>query len=616
MLRSNYGYGNEVTRTAPRSPNNRAPRQLSDQDLLRVSPALAFAPTRAPNAITIRNNLLKDKFASPPFVVVTKEEGSRTDLHPYLNKSKWKLLLESVLDLQRFNRPEEIEMALMTLDDNNTTPLHVAAWKAPPKIALLMLNLVPGAKRREFLLAVDHDGNTPLHLACANLDERVEFSVIKHVLLLAPEALEMRNNYGDSPLHLLVSSPGFSRGQDFAVEAAAEEAITSLLMMVGHMAIIRNRSGATLLHVAIAHGAHERVLVQVLNLAPTAAHVPDNHGMLPLHYVAAFGGRGGTPWTFAGQLIWAFPEAISSQSEHGDTPLHLLISNAYKHVKKDQFLDRNTTKLAELLVGSGMQDNCPLLIKNNEHLTPLHGCALFDTPPQLTRLLMESPLAIQASHLATNFGATALHLCCANSNVSESVANVEALATIYSCSAIDSKNRTALMVAVQNSKASSKVTKALLKVDPDCANVATVKGQHLALHLALQGSKIRGGAIKALLKAYPEGVRALTTRGNTPLHEACKYGAPISVIEILISHYPSALRHANEKGQLPIDRAQSAKASDEVMAVLEGRDFVRSPVPNTVSEDFTVDFASPELFTVSANDPRKRSRRKNSLREV
>lgn len=572
---------------------------------MRVSPASAFAPRGVPASPLVHNDLKKG-IDSPPFVVVSKDQGSRSNLHPYLQKSQWKLLLDSVLELQGLERPDVVEATLMATDENNSTVLHIASWKAPPKVALFVLNLIPNKKRKEFLLSVDSDGNTPLHLACANLDERVEFSVIKHVLLLAPDALEMRNNSGDSPLHLLVSSPGFCRGQEFSVEAAAEEAITSLLMMVGHMANIRNTSGATLLHVAIAHGAHERVLVQVLDLAPTAAHIPDNRGMIPLHYVAAFGG---TPWTFVGQLIWSFPESIVAQTENGDTPLHLLMSNAHKHVKKDKFLDRNTTKLAELLRGADIQDNCPLLIKNKEHLTPLHGCALFDTPPQLTRLLMESPLAVQASDLTTQFGATALHLACANSYVSESVANVETLATLHACNVVDSNSRTPLMVAVQNPKASSKVTKALLKACPQAASAVTEKGAHTALHLALQGSKVREGVVKALLKAFPDGAHTETIRGNMPLHEACKYGAPLEVIEILISYCTRALRHKNKRGKTPLDQARAAKAGDEVIAVLEGRDFERSPVTKTVS-DFTVDFSTHARTSLSmAPEPQKRSRR-------
>jgi ankyrin repeat protein len=530
----------------------------------------------------------KKHIATPPFLVVKKngEVGSRTNLHTFLKRSDWKAVLECIVTLHTLKRPDEIHEALTKRNDNEATALHTAAWKAPPKLALIIMDLIPVKQQKEYLLSLDSDGNTPLHLACANLDDRMDFSVIKTVLLLAPEALEMGNNSGDSPLHLLVSSPGFCRGQDSSVEAAAEEAVGSLLMMVGHMANFRNISGATPLHVAIAHGAHERVMVTLLSMAPTAAYIPDNRGMLPLHYVAAFGG---TPFTFVGQLICSFPEGITAQTENGDTPLHLLMSNAHKHVKKGQFLDRNTTKLAELLVGSDIQDNCPLLIRNNEHLLPLHGCGLFDTPPQITKILMDSPLARQASCVTTQSKATALHLACANINVSDSVANLEALATAQACAIFDTKDRTPLMVAVQNTKASSKVTKTLIKIYPNAAKQTTKKGQ-LPLHLALHSRKVKESVVKALLKVYPLGARAATHSGNTPLHEACKHGASVGVIERLISQYPEALQHKNKKGELPIDRVLSGRVRKEVIAVLEGKSFVRSKVQKSIS-DFSVDFS-------------------------
>jgi Ankyrin repeat len=213
------------------------------------------------------------------------------------------------------------------------TPLHTVCWKGPPQLALLMLETIPTPEQRRLaLLKRDVHGNTPLHIACAHLDHSVDFTVIKNLLLLAPEALDQVNSTsggggGDSPLHLLVgTSPGFARRRsssatttttlqdssssssssstntkkklDFSVEAAAEEAISSLLQMVGHWATLPNDAGLTLLHCAIAHGAHERVLVKLLSMSmsasvgPTimgggggAAAIPDNRGMLPLHFV-------------------------------------------------------------------------------------------------------------------------------------------------------------------------------------------------------------------------------------------------------------------------------------------------------------------------------------------
>jgi len=514
----------------------------------------------------------------------TEEASSASNLlHRYLRTAEWKLLLEAILKLQSAGQ-NTIQSALSCRNELGETPLHVAAWKAPPRLALLMLELVPTDVCKQLLLTVDDDGNTPLHLACANLDETVEFAVIKNVLLLAPDSLEMQNLYGDTPLHLLVCSKAFAKSSNFAVEAAAEEATTSLLMMVGHLAIVKNDCGLTLLHIAIAHGAHERVLVKLLSLGPAAAQVRDQRGMLPVHYVAAFGG---TPWTFVRQLLQTSAESCTAQTENGDTPLHLLMSNAKKNLvqpKKHRFVNRNTIKLAELFVGGktpsnssgssgssrgggGGDTNSPLLVLNTEYLTPLHCCALFDTPPQLTKSIMSSPYAKQASVLTTQFGATALHLACASSRVADSLNNLEAIATPEACDIKDFNDRTPLMVAVQNSRATGDVIKTLTEAYPKGAAISSELGL-LPLHLAVQSSKVRESTLRPLLEAYPDSVYHVTKTGNTALHEACAHGAPPAVLRLLIMKNPGAVKVVNDAGGKPVDCALKGNAKEDILALL------------------------------------------------
>jgi ankyrin repeat protein len=386
--------------------------------------------TGSPKTITI----LDDHDISSVLVALRQsrqQSGAQTNMpddewswHRMLKQSEWEGLFDSLIQFkgQRAAVPEE-----MILDkDACTTVLHVAAWKAPPSLMLLLLDAMTSsqassdntitaeARTKMYLVCGDSDGNTPLHLACANLEpyhpvpasagtegasDAIDFSVIKNLLLLAPEALEMQNKAGDTPLHLLLIADAFRRDDaDFATEAAAEEAIASFLHMAGHLAVTQNNAGCTPLHVAVASHCHERVLVQLLMMSPEAVTVADQQRMLPLHYVAAFGG---IPWTFAEQLVRAFPDSICCQTVDGDTPLHLLVANAKRNIHQltvipgeepqssCDFVDHLTTKLAELLIGAGDEETSPLAVKNVDGFTPLQCCALFDTPIQLTRLLMD-----------------------------------------------------------------------------------------------------------------------------------------------------------------------------------------------------------------------------------
>jgi ankyrin repeat protein len=274
-----------------------------------------------------------------------------------------------------------------------------------------------------------------------------------------------------------------------------------------------------------------------------------------------------------------------AQTENGDTALHLLLSNAAKRTAMEgSFLNRNTTKLAELLV---MNNNAPalvhhrrsrtsssiispLLVKNKVDLTPLHCCALFDTPAQLTRIVMEcSPVAEQASAVTTTFGATPVHLACASSH--PDAANIEALATRLACCTRDDKDRTPLVVALQNDKMPSQVIKLLIAVYPQAVDHAVRKGQYLPLHLALMNSSVKESVIRNLLKASPNTIKAVTKSGNTALHIACQQSHPnATIIKLLLDRYREANRIRNKLGQLPIDLVQSKKHYKSLLKKVPG----------------------------------------------
>jgi ankyrin repeat protein len=289
--------------------------------------------------------------------------------------------------------------------------------------------------------------------------------------------------------------------------------------------------------------------------------------------VAAFGGKhGGTPWTFVSQLIQAYEHGIVAQTENGDTALHLLLSNASKRTAiEGSFLNRNTTKLAELLVTNSETTISPLLVKNKVDLTPLHCCALFDTPAQLTRLVMEcSPVAEPASAVTTKFGATPVHLACASSK--PDAANIEALATRLACCTRDDKDRTPLAVAVQNDKMPSQVIQQLIAIYPPAVDHVTRKGLYLPLHLAVMNSSVKESVIRNLLKASPHTVKAVTKSGNTALHIACQQQPHpnATIIKLLLDRYRDANRLRNKLGQLPIDLVVNKKQYKSLLKKVPG----------------------------------------------
>ena len=564
----NENKGSHKKKNRKKTPSSKNLKSTSEKKSILDSPTSALAPL-------------------PYLPKMDHETGLDVILFSLFRRNKWRDIATVMSYLQKNASLKDLRHIFTATNKDDETILHVAAWKAPQKLTLRILETIPDSHRKEYLLLPDGEGNTPLHLACANLDEKDDYIVIKNVLLLAPEALETCNYNGDTPLHLLVASDAFTQSSDFAVEVAAEEAITSMLNMVGpHNVSRQNYSGLSLLHVAIGNHAHERVLVQLLTMAPDAAQVRDKRGMLPLHYVAASMGASKIPWTFVGQLIGAFSESVLCLTDNGDSPLHLLMSNTGQNCEKKQILDRNTTKLAEFLIGSNRSCGrekgdesidlaaSPLMVQNNEMLSPLHACAMYNTPPQLTRRLMESPFASTASALTTQFGATALHLLCASRKVSESIGNIDALATPEACAVVDGNDRTPLVVAVQNARSSSSVIKTLCRAYPEALTMETRSG-FLPLHLAVQSRKVRPSIVKALIKEAPRTVAAVTRiSGNTVLHEACKHGASIDVVKLLLEKYPKALHKINKMSELAV----AVAIDPEVLQFLEKKLGKRRPV--------------------------------------
>lgn len=171
-----------------------------DSKSFRVSDGSAFTTTSPTSVSDVGFFPAEDDLdvAALPFSDGHQFDVSSVNLHKFIEKGDWKKLQRCISNLELNASDTEIQTVLTAANDNRETPLHVASWKAPTKTVLSLLELVPLDEREECLLALDKDGNTPLHLACANLDERVEFSVIKNILLLVPLALEVKNSNGDT----------------------------------------------------------------------------------------------------------------------------------------------------------------------------------------------------------------------------------------------------------------------------------------------------------------------------------------------------------------------------------------------------------------------------------
>ncbi|KAL3794674.1 hypothetical protein HJC23_010102 [Cyclotella cryptica] len=474
-----------------------------------------------------------------------------------------------------------------------------------------MIRLLPrDAREISVLIGIrDGQGNTPLHLCCGNLECRDGsadycLAALKEIAKVAPaKAWSMQNFEGDTPLHMLVTSQLCSADVSSSLNGNSNNSTSHVLSSASKLALeavdlalfygsealaVRERTGATPLHVALAHGSHACVVEALLDAAPTSVMIEDARGMLPLHWAAAFG-RASV--NVVKRLIDEHPQALVHPTIDGDIPLHLIVANSMIEDEdgksRDSFgggvisggsdnskVDKNRLKIVELLMqdaGGAVTSRdgeiiSPILSTNREKLTPLHCCALFDAPPQISKLLMKHPDANAASSMTNSFGATPLHLAAAQPGVSQSIATVLAIGTPGAASVQDRLKRTPLHVAAQNTYATNLLIKTLAELNPGAAAVKTQRG-HLPLHLAAQ-SQAKEPVIRALIKAYPAAAEARNKSNNTPLHDAAKYRASLGVVKLLLDAYPGALYVQNQYGNLPLHCATAYQAPSEVVQVL------------------------------------------------
>jgi len=468
-----------------------------------------------------------------------------------------------------------------------------------------MIRLLPREAREiSVLMGIrDGEGNTPLHLCCGNLEYREGcegycLMALKEIVKVAPaKAWSMQNSEGDTPLHMLVTSQlctadtvasSGSNGSSTRLlssesKLALEAVDLALFSGTEALTVQEKPTGATPLHVALANGAHACVIEALIEAAPSVAMLEDSRGMLPLHWAAAFGRSSST---VIKRLIEENPQALVHPTNDGDIPLHLVVANVMINGEEGRRssigggnsdsnkFNKNRLKMVELLMqdagrAASLRDGdttSPLLTTNKEKLTPLHCCALFDAPPQISKLLMKHPDANAASSITNSFGATPLHLAAAQPGVAHSIATVLAIGTPSAACVQDRLKRTPLHVAAQNTYATNLLIKTLAELNSEAAAVKTQRG-HLPLHLAAQ-SQAKEPVIRALVKAYPAAAEARNKSNNTPLHDAAKYRASLGVVKLLLDAYPGALYVQNQYGNLPLHCATAYQAPSEVVQLL------------------------------------------------
>lgn len=496
------------------------------------------------------------KYSPSAAMLEEVEKSSWMKFHQRLEylKSSEKLRAETVASLQ----------------DNHMNIFHVLSWKAPPKLACDFFDLLQ-PHEYGLLMSVDENGNTPLHLCCGNLlphqinssgELACDLSMLRMLLERTPYSLDCQNKEGDTPLHLFLSSPLLAYNSHAELEEDVMDGLVEIIKKIpfDEFYFLRDYSGATPLHTAIANNVCEKAILRLIEANPVACKKEDQQGLTPLHYAAAF--MTTTP-SIIRKIVQHYKYAICHKTKTGDTPLHVAVRN-FREIE----LTDEKKEMLNILMGEGKlsksaddldSEYYPLLITNIERITPMHVCALFNAPVHLITHLLSHPSSCKANLVVNSFGSTPLHIAAAHPHVNEDL--LRSLATMNSTTAQDYKHQTPLHVCVQNRHASFMVLKTLIDINPLACN-KTDNDEKLPLHLAIS-SKVSIDVLHALIDAFPIGIEKLTNDGDSVLHLSLKEDASPCVVKFVLDKCPSLIFRPNYNGDLPLHCAITRNHSSD-----------------------------------------------------
>ena len=290
----------------------------------------------------------------------------------------------------RGDNPELIRMLLAAGAEvngpgsSNRSPLHAAASGGGP--AVIAALVAAGAE----VNALDWDGQTPLHRAVeakkpANVAALIEAGGDVHALV----------HEGNTPLHLAAKWPRrFGSRED---DPRPDTLMVIALVAAGADVNARNDRGETALHMAT-RNRHQPVVEKLLALGTDPVAV-DDLGRAPRAAVCNWARSDFfqfTPWESVIGCLQAGAD-VHARGEHGETPLHLLASQAPQD-------DYPFARVIAAFVEAGADINAP----DRRGTTPLHNAAerFYNRTARAARALLEVGADARARD---NRGETPLH---------------------------------------------------------------------------------------------------------------------------------------------------------------------------------------------------------------
>ena len=407
---------------------------------------------------------------------------------------------------------------------------------------------------------VNHDGQTPLHVACTANNMKYIQALIQYPTC----DLNIQDDNGDTALHVAIYSKLYSA-----------EKIQCILKCDKCEPNITNKQGYTPLHTASVNIQFNSVkmLLKSTKCNPNIQDLQGNTALhLSMHKKSATGIE---------HFLMCDKVDVNIQNEEGNIPLHVAV------------ITGTVLYVIEKLIG---HPNCNLSITNHEGMTPLQLAIKTDQLSATEVLLLSAKIshkdiakAMQGSpcllhrvihadmmslfmilmkinehniNEVNHDGQTPLHVACTAKNVEY----IQALIQYPICdlNIQDDNGDTALPVAIYSKLYSAEKIQCILKCDKCDPNIANKQG-YTPLHTASVNNQFN--SVKMLLKSTKCNPNIQDTQGNTALHLSI-HKKSVTGIEVFLMCDKVDVNIQNREGDTPLHVAVIQGAPPHVIRSL------------------------------------------------
>ncbi|PKA57808.1 Ankyrin repeat-containing protein [Apostasia shenzhenica] len=198
---------------------------------------------------------------------------------------RWEIVNRAVLAAARGGNLEMLKELLLRessdvlvyRDSQGSTVLHAASARGQVEVVKDLISTF------DIVESQDNRGNTALHIAAF----RGHLSVVEALISASPSLSTLRNNDGDTFLHLAVDgfrTRGFRR-LDCQMELM-QQLVSGRIVNIREIINMQNREGRTALHVALIGNANPGLVELLMTIPSIQLNIRDVEGMTPLDLIS------------------------------------------------------------------------------------------------------------------------------------------------------------------------------------------------------------------------------------------------------------------------------------------------------------------------------------------